>query len=75
MNQVVITSLPLSVNKNEVFTMAKKDKILSESIISFSKILARDGIETFHRDQNIIVTEKAYYMAFFESDLIGANLN
>ena len=70
MSKVVITHCPLSINSEEVFSMASEDKILIESINRFSNELLEKGIEIFDRNSNIIVTEQGYYCAFWDDDLI-----
>jgi len=70
MRTIVITSCPLSTNKNEVFAMAKNDKQLVDVIGIFGKgIKKSEDIETFFQKDNIIVTNKCYFCAFFEDDL------
>lgn len=72
MNRIIITHCPLVTNKDEVFAMAKNDEELIDAIKKHSKKQSNEGVETFERKENIIVTEKGYYGAFWESDLLHA---
>jgi hypothetical protein len=67
--KIVVTSWPLSVSKEESFKICQKNKILIDNIIKYSKELKEQNIETFDIIDNIIITEKGYFGAFFEEDL------
>lgn len=69
MNPIVITSCPLSVKKEEIFKMATPDSLLESAIKAYSKKMTQKGLETFEHYQNVIITEKGYFMAFYQSDL------
>lgn len=71
-DRIVITSCPLSENKEGVFGIAKHMKHINhliDAIIEHAKYLQGEGIEVFERRDNIIATEGGYYMALWESDL------
>jgi hypothetical protein len=68
--RIAITFCPLSENKDEIFKMSKNDQMLIDAIVQKSIELHQQQIETFERRENIIVTEKGYYMAFFVKDLV-----
>lgn len=67
--KVVITHLPLSKPKEEVFTIVKRSRLLINSICEYSKELRKRGIKIFERSVNIIRTEEGYYCAFYEEDI------
>lgn len=67
--KIVITFLPLTKSKEEVFGIVKRSKLLINTICKYSKELKRAGIEVYERHVNIIHTERGYYCAFFEEDL------
>lgn len=69
MDNIVITTLPIACERESVFAMAKRDRPLINSICKFAKRLREEGIEVFARKENIIATEKGYFLAFFEKDL------
>ena len=67
--KIVITHLPLSKEKEEVFSIVKRSRLLINAICSYSKELKRAGVEVYERKVNIIHTEQGYYCAFFEEDI------
>jgi len=67
--KIVITYLPLSKDKEEVFSIVKRSRLLINAICQYSKELKRAGVEVYERRVNIIYTEKGYYCAFFEDDV------
>ena len=69
MSRIVITTCPLTTDKNKLFDLAVNDEQLIRSITEFSKKLEDDGEDIFDRNQNIIVAESGYYCAFWEKDL------
>lgn len=68
--KVVITHLDKSKNKEEVFAIAKRSKLLKNSIIRYSEDLLKQGIKTYERHINIIRTSNGYYLALYHQDLI-----
>jgi hypothetical protein len=69
MSKIIITTCPISTNKDEVFAMCKNDTKLIEAIKIQSVRLKDEGIETFIQKDNIIATDNGYYCAFYEEDL------
>lgn len=67
--KLVITFLPLTKNKEEVFALAKRSRTLINAICQYSNELRRKDIEVYERHVNIIHTEQGYYCAFFEDDV------
>lgn len=67
--KIVYTYLPLTKEKEEVFSIAKRSKLLINAICEYSKELKRAGVEVYERYVNVIHTERGYYCAFFEDDL------
>ena len=66
---VVFYSAPLSVPLEEVEAVLEDDPLLHFAIKKYSKELAKEDIETFKVDRNMIVTEDGYKIAFRESDM------
>lgn len=60
---------PLSVPLEEVEAVLTDDPLLHHAIKEYSKELAKDNIETFKIDRNMIITEEGYKIAFRESDM------
>lgn len=60
---------PLSVPLAEVEAVLVDDPLLHHAIKEYSKELAKEDIETFKIDRNMIVTENGYKIAFRESDM------
>lgn len=67
--KIVITHLPLTKDREEVFSIVKRSRVLINSICQYSKDLRRKGIKVFERSVNIIRTEAGYFCAFYEEDL------
>lgn len=67
--KVLITHLPLSKDKEQVFSIVKRSRLLINSICEYSKDLRKRGIEVYERKVNIIRTEHGYFCAFFEEDI------
>ncbi len=66
---VVITHLPLTKEKEEVFSIAKRSRTLIHSICEYSKELRKKNIKVFERYVNIIRTEAGYFCAFYDEDI------
>lgn len=66
---IVICHLPLKVKPEIAFKDSAKDRGLISAIVSYRKQLEKDNIEVFKRVDNVIATEKGYYIAFYEKDL------
>lgn len=66
---IVITSIPLQDNDEEVFGMARKDESLIRAIKEHEQELLNDGVIIFERKDNILKTELGYRLSFFQSDL------
>lgn len=67
--KVLITHLPLEKDREQVFAIVKRSKLLINSICEYSKDLKKKGIKVFERQVNIIRTEAGYFCAFYEEDL------
>lgn len=67
--KILITHLPLSKDKQEVFAIAKRSRLLINSICQYRKELERKGIKVFERHANIIRSVAGYFCAFYEEDL------
>lgn len=67
--KILITHLPLTKEKEEVFSIAKRSRLLINSICQYRKELERKGIKVFERHVNIIRTAAGYFCAFYEDDL------
>lgn len=67
--KVVITHLPLTHDKEEVFSIVKRSRLLINSICQYSKDLRRKGVKVYERSVNIIRTDRGYFCAFYEDDL------
>jgi len=68
---IVITHMPLSIDKEEAFSMSKKDTNLEFAIKNFKgySLDVDDNIEVFEQKDNMLVTNNGYYYAFYEEDL------
>jgi hypothetical protein len=72
---IIITTCPITEDKDEVFKMAENDQRLISEIIEYGdKLLKEQDVEIFHRNKNILVTSKGYFMAFWETDLKKMNV-
>lgn len=67
--EVIITHLPLTKVKEEVFSTAKRSRLLINSICQYSKDLHKKDIKIYERYVNIIRTEAGYFCAFFDEDI------
>jgi hypothetical protein len=69
MDSIVIITYPISDDKDRIFATSNCDPMLVREIRDYKDKLAKDKIETFMHLDNIIVTEKGYYCAIWESSL------
>lgn len=67
--KVVITHLPLDKDREAVFSIVKRSRLLINSICEYSKDLKRKGVKIFERKANIIRTSGGYFCAFYEDDI------
>ena len=63
---VLFYKAPLSNKYEDVEKALIDDPILNNEIKLRSQQLAKENIETFKIDKNILVTEKGYYIAIYE---------
>lgn len=63
---VLFYKAPLSNKYEDVEKAMIDDPILNNEIKYRSKELAKENIETFKIEKNVIVTEKGYYIALYE---------
>lgn len=68
MRRIVLTELPLSKDKDAVFSLANNDKGLVQAIIKYRKELVAKKVEVFVRKDNILVTELGYFFALYADD-------
>lgn len=66
---ISIVTAPLNIPKEEMFSCAIRDHVLSDYICQFRKQLEKQGIEVFARKENIIATERGYYSAMYTDDI------
>lgn len=69
MEEIIITHCPLNSIPEDIFKMAKDDAKLVKAIQEYGDRLKERDVEIFENRQNIIVTDKGFYLAFYESDL------
>lgn len=74
MRNIVITTLPIKCNQEEVFNMAQDDRELIHTICSYSKGLRKQNKEVFARKKNIIAAEHGYFLALYEDELENINV-
>lgn len=67
--KVIITHLDLSKDRNEVFAIVKRSKLLINSICQYSKELRKKGVKVYERQVNIIRTDIGYFCAFYVEDV------
>lgn len=68
--KVVITHLDISHDRLEVFKIAKRSKLLKNSIVQYEKELRTKKIRVIERHLNILRTNKGYFCAFYEDDVL-----
>lgn len=66
---IVIVGAEITANKDDVFESLNNDVDLIEGINQFAKDLKKNNIEIFVQQDNILVTEKGYYIAVFPEDV------
>ena len=66
---VIIVGAEITANKDEVFAALNNNVDLIEGINQFAKDLKKNDIEIFVQQDNILVTEKGYYIAIFPEDI------
>lgn len=71
---IVITSWPLDKGHEESFKISDSDEELCKAIKRYyEQVLEPDDIELFLIQDNIIVTEKGFFGAFYMKDFKAAN--
>lgn len=66
---ISITTMPLTVPSEEAFDCAVRDRVLIDSICKYADLLRKEGVEVFKRVDNVIATEKGYFLAWYDEDL------
>lgn len=66
--KINIYPLPLSADAKTVFSTAKSDIKLIEAINKERDRLIEEGVEIFEQKDNIIVTERGYFAAFYDKE-------
>jgi hypothetical protein len=66
---IVVLELPLSENSETLFALAYKDEVLNAFVDSIQEEFAEKKEECWQRKDNILVTERGYFLTFYEDDL------
>lgn len=66
---IAITTMPISVPKEDAFDCAVDDRELIDAICKYSDLLRKENVEVFKRVKNVIATDKGYYIAWYEEEL------
>ena len=74
MKSIVITTLPIKCDRDEVFKMAQDDRELIDAICQYSKKVKKEDKEVFARNKNIIAAEHGYFLALYEDELENINV-
>ena len=67
--EVVIVSIPIKNEAEDVFKFVRKDPILLGSINFFKRGFELGGGEVFKQEENILATNKGYYASFYAKDV------
>jgi hypothetical protein len=67
--EIVIIGTDLTAKKENVFKALKNDVDLINSINEFAIKLKNDNIEIFEQKDNILITEKGYYLAVYPENI------
>lgn len=68
--ETIIISVDLNKGKEYAFTMEREDEVLVQTITNFKKTLEADSeTEVFEESNNILVTNKGYYIALYNKDV------
>lgn len=70
---VVIVSAELASKLENVLKSRSDDGMLVETMDEYVEKFKSENVEIFERYDNILVTERGYYIAVFESDLTPSN--
>ena len=68
-NSIIIISTDLSAKKENVFKAANTDVDLVNAITSYKEELKNNNVEVWEQKDNIIVTEKGYYLAVYPENI------
>lgn len=71
-NQVAVGKIPLDVNFKEIEKLRREDEILQLGIETFEQQIEGD-YEIFYKEDNIIVTSDAHFVALFEEEMQDIN--
>lgn len=74
MKNIVITSCSLKTKHRQILNMRRTDQALCNVIKHYVNDLPKD-VEVFKVMDNIAVTEKGYYLAFYEDELMLISKN
>jgi hypothetical protein len=68
---VIICKIDITTDVEKVFSekTLRNDKVLTDSILEFSKKIEFDDGEIFKHEKNIIATSEGYFLAFYESEV------
>lgn len=69
-NQMCICECGLDEDRDSVFNGKNSNKSLVDYANEYRQKLELDNIEIFEQVDNILITEKGYYVALFSNDLI-----
>lgn len=68
-SDIVITSIPLTNEADNVFKFVRDDEYLIRAINYFKRGLELGGVEIYKQDKNILATDKGYFASFYKTDL------
>lgn len=71
-NDIIIIKAPINIKKDDIIILAKNNdhKLIYEINLYKDKLKKENNIETFYYQDNIIITEKGYYIALWRNDIL-----
>jgi hypothetical protein len=75
-NDIVIFKTPIYINKYDIINFANRNdnKLINEIKLYKEYLKKNKNIETFYYQDNIIITEKGYYIALWRNDVLCKGL-
>lgn len=71
--RIVLAKLSLSLSLEKIDKLRRGNRDLSEAIKEAEEKRKKEGKDIFYQKDNILVTEDAYYVALYASDLEKIN--
>lgn len=69
LKEIMVLEVPLNIQADTIFKHCTNDEDLNILMDMLVEKITDEGLEIFERRENVVVTERCYYCAFYKEDM------